>query len=138
MNVLTEAQLQDLSAEIDKQLIELNAINDSEVLQKATRSNTKKLPKKQQAALEQATQQNADSFLKQFMAVAKKDLCSEDGLLYKQWQKWGDLDNESLLKSLAPVLATMGLEHAPLQAALVALVVIILHLGIKTICSDCV
>lgn len=132
--VFTDQDLQRLSDEIDQQLSELQQPVDS--ISKNNRTTRKTIPPKQKQSLEQATGENADSFLKKFARIAKKDLCEKDGVLFQQWEKYGDLSNESMLKKFGSILAGLGLAAIPLYTAVVAIIVIILHLGIKTICYD--
>lgn len=133
----TEQELQTLSTEIDAQLSELANSEEGADIQKAIRSGKKRLPKKQAAALEQATNEPAETFLKKFTHAAKQDLCVEGGMLHTQWKKYGDLENESMLKTFGGVLMGMGVTTAFMQTAVIAVSVIVLHLGIKVICADC-
>ncbi|MGZ4967928.1 MAG: hypothetical protein ACXV8O_08520 [Methylobacter sp.] len=137
MNPFTDQELQSLADQINLQLSELATGIDHQNLQKSVRGGKKALPAKQKALLEQATGEAAETFLKKFVRVAKQDLCREGGVLHGQWQKYGDLENESMLKHFGGILAGMGLTSAPLQTAVVAVSVIVLHLGIKAICEDC-
>jgi len=136
MNHFTGQELKTLSAEIDSQLSEL-ANEPAEDISKAAKRGKKTIPGKQKRQLEQATQEDAESFLKKFARAAKQDLCLDGGMLHEQWKKWGDLDNESMLKNFGGVLAGLGLTAAPLQTAVVAVSVIVVHIGIKAFCEDC-
>ena len=42
-----------------------------------------------------------------------------------------------MLKNFGGVLAGLGLTAAPLQTAVVAVSVIVVHIGIKAFCEDC-
>lgn len=135
MNPFSDQELQTLANEIDQQLSELATSTEGDD-QKAVKVGKKHLPRKQKAMLEQATDEQAESFLKKFVRLTKQDLCQQGGVLNGQWQKYGDLENESMLKSFGGVLAGMGLTSAPLQTAVIAVSVIVLHLGIKAICEE--
>ena len=57
-------------------------------------------------------------------------------MLHTQWQKWGDLSNEAVLKSFGAVLAAMGFSGNALHMLAVALGVIVLHIGLKAVCEE--
>lgn len=133
--IFSDQDLQRLSDEIDQQLRELQQ-QSVDFIYKNNRNTHKKMPTKQKETLEQATGENADSFLKRFAQVTKKDLCEKDGVLFQQWKKYGDLNNKDMLKTFGGVLVAMGITSTLLQTAVVAVSVIILHLGIKTICEE--
>lgn len=137
MNQFTDAELQTLSAEIDSQLMELAKEPDNAGEIKKFGATKKAIPRKQKQQLEEVTGEQADSFMKKFARAAKNDLCQEGGVLNAQWKKYGDLDNESMLKNFGGVLAGLGLTSAPLQTAVVVVSVIVIHIGIKAFCEDC-
>jgi hypothetical protein len=93
-------------------------------------------PKKQLDAIERATVEPAANFWARFKQAAWKDLCQEDGLLYQQWHKWKDLSNKDLVKFSYGILVGLGITGAALYVVIVAVAVIILHLGVKTICAE--
>jgi hypothetical protein len=138
MNHFTDAELQTLSAEIDSQLIEL--AKDPDGIHKHIGHT---VPAKQKQQLEQVIEQDlgikepADSFMKKFARAAKQDLCVEGGVLYGQWKKYGDLENEAMLKTFSGILIGMGISNALLATAVVAVSVIVIHIGIKAFCEDC-
>lgn len=134
-DIFNDQDLQSLSNEIDNQLSELQK-QPVDSIYKNDRTTRKTIPSKQKQSLEQSTGENADSFLKRFALVAKKDLCEKDGVLFQQWKKYGDLNNKDMLKTFGGVLVAMGITSTLLQTAAVAVSVIILHLGIKTICEE--
>jgi hypothetical protein len=90
----------------------------------------------QRDAIERATQESAESFLHKFGRTAHQDLCEEGGLLHDQWKKYADLENEKTLKFVGGVLGAMGLAGQPLTSAAIAVTVILLHLGVKTVCEE--
>jgi hypothetical protein len=140
MNHFTDQELQTLSAEIDSQLIELAKDPASVGIQKHIGHT---VPAKQKQQLEQVIEQDlgtkepADSFMKKFARAAKQDLCLEGGVLYGQWKKYGDLENEAMLKTFSGVLIGMGISNALLATAVVAVSVIVIHIGVKAFCEDC-
>jgi hypothetical protein len=134
-DIFNDQDLQRLSDDIDNQLSELQK-QPVDSIYKNDRTTRKTIPPKQKQLLEQATGENADSFLKKFAQVAKKDLCEKDGVLFQQWKKYGDLNNKDMLKTFGGVLVAMGITSTLLQTAVVAVSVITLHLGIKTICEE--
>ena len=90
----------------------------------------------QEEAIERAAGEPAESFLRKFARAGHRDLCEEDGVLFKQWKKYGDLDNETTLRVVGGILGTMGLTGGMLQAGAIAVTVIVLHLTVKTICEE--
>ncbi|MBD2165995.1 hypothetical protein H6G04_16495 [Calothrix membranacea FACHB-236] len=135
-SIFTPEEITALSAEIDRQLIELRSVPDSEQKQGDDKISAEKLLVKQTAAITQVTQENSRSFLQKFGRAAKSDLCEEGGMLNKQWQKWGDLDNKDAVERLGAVLVTMGFSGDVLSPLVVAVTVIIIHIGLKAFCED--
>ena len=90
----------------------------------------------QEEAIERVAGEPAESFLRKFARAGHRDLCAEDGVLFKQWKKYGDLDNETTLKVVGGILGTMGLTGGMLQAGAIAVTVIVVHLTVKTICEE--
>ena len=148
MSHFSETELQILAAEIDSQLMELAkhpngsvGIANLRALQQSPGQAS--LPDKQKQQLEQAIEQDlgtkepADTFLKKFAHAAKQDLCLEGGLLYEQWKKYGDLENKDMLNTSSGILIGMGVSNAFLATFVVAVSVIVIHIGIKAFCADC-
>lgn len=139
MNHFTDAELQTLSAEIDSQLMAL-AKDPANV---STHKHIGYVPSQQKQQLEQVIEQDlgikepADSFMKKFARAAKQDLCVEGGVLYGQWKKYGDLENEKMVNTFSGILIGMGVSNAFLATAVVAVSVIVIHIGIKAFCEDC-
>jgi hypothetical protein len=90
----------------------------------------------QTTAIEQATQEPADSFLRKLARVARRDVCEEGGLLNKQWKEYQDLSRSDTVKVLGGLLAGMGIASSTLAAIAVPVTVIILHLGLRTFCEE--
>ena len=57
-------------------------------------------------------------------------------MLHKQWQKWGDLDNEEAIFKFGGFVAGMGLSGDMLTPIVVATTVIVLHSGVKAFCEE--
>ncbi len=77
-----------------------------------------------------------ESFWTRFKKAAKQDVCEDGGVLNKQWQKWGDLSNEKVLKQFGAILVAMGFSGNVLQVMVVSLAVIDVHLGVKAFCME--
>ncbi len=135
-SIFTPEEITALSAEIDRQLTELRYAPDSEQKQGEDKISDEKLLVKQTAAITNLTQENSKSFLQKFGRAAKSDLCQEGGMLNKQWKKWGDLDNKDAVERLGAVLVTMGFSGDVLSPLVVAVTVIIIHIGLKAFCED--
>ena len=150
--MLSDQEISQLATEIDAQLLELRSpvisarlINanygeteiDAQLLELRSLSGDKEAQLvKQNQAIAAATKEPAKSFLQKFWKAAKADLCEEDGVLYKQWKKWGDLDNKEAMDKFKVVLTGLGLTGNLLQSALVAVMVIVLHIGVKAFCDE--
>jgi hypothetical protein len=90
----------------------------------------------QTAAIAQVTQEPADSFLRKFARVAKRDVCDEGGLLNKQWEQYQDLSRADTLAVVGGALGLLGLANPVVTAIAVPVTVIILHLGLRTFCEE--
>jgi len=141
--MLSDQEISQLATEIDAQLLELRSPVISARLINANYGDAslKTVDKeaqlvKQNQAIATATKEPAKSFLQKFWKTAKADLCEEDGVLYKQWKKWGDLDNKEAMDKFKVVLTGLGLTGNLLQSALVAVTVIVLHIGVKAFCDE--
>jgi len=137
MNPFTDQELQILSAEIDNQLREVENNPASEGISKATTYGKKIVPSKQKQEIEQATGEEAESYLKKFARAVKKDLCEEGGILHDQFEELGNLSKKSMLVTFGTVLAGMNVATIALPAVVVAVSVIVLHIGIEAFCEEC-
>jgi hypothetical protein len=135
-SIFTPEEITALSAEIDRQLTELRYTPDAGQKQGEDKISDEKLLVKQTEVITQVTQENSRSFLQKFGRAAKSDLCQEGGMLNQQWQKWGDLDNKDAVERLGAVLVTMGISGDVLAPLVVAVTVIIIHIGLKAFCED--
>ncbi|MHC5890799.1 hypothetical protein [Nostoc sp.] len=135
-SIFTPEEITVLSAEIDRQLTELRHASDLEQKQGEDKTSDEKMLVKQTAAITKLAQQEPQSFLQKFGRAAKSDLCQEGGMLNQQWKKWGDLDNKDALERLGGVLVGMGFSGNALSPLVVAVTVIIIHIGLKAFCED--
>ena len=134
----TPEQLEALSLDIDDQLDELRSNPLPYSVSKAAKES-EELPErtpKQWQAIAKITREDPQSFWQRFKQAAHNDLCEEGGVLNKQWQKWGDLSNKEVLRTLGAVLTAMGFTGNALQMLVVALGVIVIHLGCTAICAE--
>lgn len=133
--IFTDDELEMLSAEIDRQLQELQQFKDGVI--RGDESETKGALVRQQEMIESLTKEPMDSFMAKFGRAAKADICDEDGMLHKQWKKWGDLENKEALERLGAVLVAMGFAGNVLVSQLaVVVIVVIVHIGLKAFCED--
>jgi hypothetical protein len=134
----TPDQLASLSLQLDQQLRELHdAPPCAEV--KSGEPDKQDIPDRlpvQWRAVSAVIKEEPRSFWRRFKQAAHCDLCEEGGVLHTQWKKYGDLSNEAVLKSFGTILAAMGFSGNVLQMLAVALGVIVIHLGCKTICEE--
>ncbi|ELS31779.1 hypothetical protein Pse7429DRAFT_3187 [Pseudanabaena biceps PCC 7429] len=131
--MFSDEEISILAAEIDAQLLELRSLSGDAPLKSGDREAQLV---KQNQAIATATKEPAKSFLQKFWKAAKADLCEEDGVLYKQWKKWGDLDNKETISTFKGILAGLGLSGNVLPTVIVAVTVIVLHIGVKAFCDE--
>jgi hypothetical protein len=131
--MFSDEEISQLAAEIDAQLLELRSLSGDTSLKSGDKESQLV---KQNQAIAIATKEPAKSFLQKFWKAAKADLCEEDGVLYKQWKKWGDLDNKETISTFKGILAGLGLSGNVLPTAIVAVTVIVLHIGVKAFCDE--
>lgn len=144
-NFFTEAEIEELYQEIEKQLNELQHMNidkysiegDSMIKgRKGISKRRRKLPKKQLAEIELITKEDSQIFFRKFARNLWFDLCKEDGQLNKVWRQWGDLNNREAMEKFLAVLTAMGLSGTQIKPVIIAVVVILLNVGVKTICEE--
>ncbi len=133
-NIFTLEQIDTLSAEIDRQIQELGKASPSGI-QKGKTKEPNRLPVKQSQAIAEITQENPQTFLQTFLAVAKSDLCEEGGVLYTQWKKWADLNNKDVINRFTAILVALGFTGNALEILVVSVAVIVIHLGAKAFCE---
>ena len=133
MTMFSDQEIADLAAEIDAQLSELRSPS-SDALRKSGDMEAQLV--KQNEAIATATKEPAKSFLQKFWQAAKADLCEQEGVLYRQWKKWGDLDNKEAISTFKGILAGLGLSGNVLPTVIVAVMVIVLHIGVRAFCDE--
>jgi hypothetical protein len=131
--MFSEQEISQMAAEIDAQLLALRSQSGDSSLKSGDQEAQLV---KQNQAIERATGEPADTFLKKFWRASKRDLCEEGGLLNSQWKKWGDLDNKDLLTAFGTFFPFLGLEGSVAATVAIPVAVTILHLGVKTFCEE--
>jgi hypothetical protein len=121
----TPQELDALSAQIDEQLRALGAPGTGLA---RGRKPAQALGEAQRRAIEQATGEEAMSFLARFKQAARKDVCEPGGILHTQWTKWKDIINKDAINTFGGILVGMGLSGGGLQIAVVAITVYVLSL----------
>jgi hypothetical protein len=134
-DIFTPEEIATMSAEIDKQLEELKTDLLSDTITKDGKKLSS-LPPKQRQNIEKNIKENSENFSDRVLRALYNDLCKDDGILYKQYQRFGELNNKEIIKTLGPLLAGMGLASIPLQTVTVAITVYVLHIGVKVICDE--
>ena len=133
--IFSAAQIEELSAEIDRQLQELRR-SGMTTYKSGDELEPDGTLSKQKEEIERLTQEPMPKFLVRFGRAAKNDICDKDGMLHKQWEKWGDLNNKDALERLGAVLGAMGFSGNVLPSLTVAAIVIVVHIGLKAFCED--
>jgi len=131
----TEQELQALSSEIDSQLRELVSAPIGEGDTKHVDPTRKVIPAKQKQLLEQATGENAETFMQKFARHAKKNLCEKGGLLHDIHEGTGNISKKVMLGVFSDILLDIGLPINAIHTVVVASIVIVLHIGIETFCE---
>ncbi len=126
-----------MSAEVDRQLAaarvmpiadQRDAIDELRRLRSQLRV--------QKDAIVAMTGEEAEGFLRKFARASRRDLCEEGGVLYEQWKKYTDLENEKTIAFVGGIVGTMGLTGGAATGVAIAVTVVMLHLGVKTICEE--
>jgi hypothetical protein len=133
--IFSETEIVELSAEIDRQLQELRQAATA-VHKSGDELEPGGALSKQKEAIESLTKEPMPTFLVRFGRAAKADICDKDGMLHKQWEKWGDLNNKDALERLGGVLVAMGFSGNVVSPLAVAAIVVIVHVGLKAFCED--
>lgn len=136
----TNAELDRLADQVDQELKELTAIPALAFQKSSSGKIILVVPEKQRVTIEKAIGESADSFWQKYKQAARKDLCREDGLLYKQWHRWRDLPSKDAVKVSLGLVAGLGISGTALPvvgvAACVILLNIVFNIGINAICED--
>ena len=134
-NVLfDDTDLDRLSDEIDLEFRDLCTAPETTIADNAARK-LQLLVEKQFQAISETTGETPERFLCRFLRAAWQDLCEEGGKLYMQWQQWGDLSNEDMIKTYSKTLTKMGFTGQAVPTLAVALAVITLRVGPRAICE---
>jgi hypothetical protein len=136
-SVFTPDVLVELEQEVNRQLAELGS--QPMVTGKGGMDEVRELRLQlamQELAIKEATQESADSFLRKFARVAKRDVCEEGGLLNKQWEEFQDLSRPETLTVVGGALGLMGIANPVVTAIAVPVSVILVHLGLRTFCEE--
>lgn len=131
LDPLTETQIELLTNEINDQLKELET---SSLTEQKTGRRQPIRTERQYKAIEQATRQDASTFLTRFRDAARKDLCEQGGVLHAQWARYHDLVSKDMLKTFHGILIGMGLTGNALSIVIVAIGVHVLYLGADAFC----
>ena len=131
--MFSDQEIVQLATEIDAQLLDLRSRSNDVAFKSIDQESQLE---KQNQAIATAANEPAKSFLKKFWRAAKADLCEEEGMLYKQWKKWGDLDNKEAIATFRGIAVALGLSGNVLPSVVVAVTVIILHIGVKAFCAE--
>lgn len=91
--------------------------------------------KKQKRAINRIVGESADSFLTRFRQAAWQDLCVEGGHLNGIRKRWLNPTKPEVIRSIAALLAGMGISGNLVPVLVVPLLVIILHLGANAFCA---
>ena len=110
-------QVREMSIEVDRQLgaargmpiaDQRDAIGELRMLRSQLRV--------QKDAIAVATGEEAEGFLRKFGRAGRRDLCEEGGVLYEQWKKYADLENEKTIGFVSGIVGTMGVTGGAAQA----------------------
>lgn len=95
----------------------------------------------QEKYLAQITHEPFETFWQRYLRHARRDLCLPDGYLYKQWQRWRDLQSKDAVRLSLGFLAGIGIASSLLAPAAVAAAVCLINaitkIGIDAICEGC-
>jgi len=130
----SDPEIQALAATIDQQLADIEQTRTTSVQRSLEKPNAPLAP--QASEIERITQEKPVTFLKKFRKAAKADLCEEGGALNAQWQQWKDLASGDVVKNFGPVLVAMGFTGVLLETLVVAVGVIVIHIGLKAFCEQ--
>lgn len=130
----SDPEIQALAAAIDQQLADIEQTRTTSVQRSLEEPNAPLAP--QASEIERITQEKPVTFLRKFRQAAKVDLCEEGGVLNAQWQQWKDLASGDVVKNFGPVLVAMGFTGVLLETLVVAVGVVVIHIGLKAFCEE--
>ena len=130
-------QVWEMSAEVDRQLAAARVMpiaDEKDAMDEIRRLRSQL--RVQKDAIVVATGEEAEGFLRKFGRASRRDLCEEGGVLYEQWKKYADLENEKTIGFVSGIVGAMGLTGGAAAGVAIAVTVIMLHLGVKTMCEE--
>jgi hypothetical protein len=136
-DVFSAAELAVLALELDRRLADVRSREVAvarDAMDEVRALKAQLEPEK--AAIAQATQEDADGFLKRFARVAKRDVCDDGGLLNQQWKLYQDLSRSDTVKVVGGVLAGMGIANPTIATIVLPIGVILTHLTLRTFCEE--
>jgi hypothetical protein len=131
-DLFTPEEIERLSGEVNDQLRRL--ATEEPALQRG-KGAARPRAASQRKAIEQATGQDATTFLARFRQAARRDLCEKGGVLNKQWTKYRDLPSKSMLNTFGGILVGLGISGGALHIAVVAVAAYVLYLGVQAFCA---
>jgi hypothetical protein len=132
-DLFTPDEIERLTGEVNEQLRTLAA--EEPGLQRGGKGAGRPRAERQRMAIEQATGQDAITFIARFRQAARKDLCEKGGVLNKQWTKYRDLPSKSMLNTFGGILVGLGISGGALHIAVVAIAAYVLYLGVQAFCA---
>jgi hypothetical protein len=130
---LTESELDALTAQVKQRLAELEAEQPGTMMVSRGKDAEAQLITIEIRPLEDELDEDAEGFWQKFKRTAKRDICEEDGKLYGMWRR---VNAQDVVAYSAGVVSAMGLGGRILPSAAVAVSVVMLHLGIRTLCEE--
>jgi hypothetical protein len=130
-------QVREMSAEVDRQLAAARVMpiaDEKDAMDEIRRLRSQL--RVQKDAIVVATGEEAEGFLRKFARASRRDLCEEGGVLYEQWKKYADLENEKTIGFVSGIVGAMGLTGGAAAGVAIAVTVVMLHLGVKTMCEE--
>jgi hypothetical protein len=101
----SEEKVQEMSGEVDRQLSAVRVMriaNEKDAIDEIRRLRSQLRVQKDAIAV--ATGEEAESFLRKFGRVSRRDLCEKGGVLYEQWRRFTDFENEKTIGFVGGVL----------------------------------
>ena len=131
--LLHENELAALTDRVKQRLAELEDAQPGTVLVSRGDDEEAQLIASEIKPLEAALDESAESFWRKVRRTARRDICEEDGKLYGMWRK---VNEQDVVSYSVGVVSAMGFGAAILPSAAVAVSVVMLHLGIRTLCEE--
>jgi hypothetical protein len=131
-DLFTPEEIERLTGEVNEQL---RVLAVEEPAFQRGKGAARPRAERQRKVIEQATGQDAATFLARFRQAARKDLCEKGGVLNKQWTKYRDLPSKSMLNTFGGILVGLGISGGALHIAVVAIAAYVLYLGVQAFCA---